>query len=73
MFFWQIMITLRFCESQNSLPINMTTNGATAIAVQPDGKIFMVGRAIAHLLLDLAIACYNADGTLHDNCGNKGV
>ena len=49
-------------------------DAAQDVALQPDGKIVVVGRAVAGKAtwLDFGIARYNADGTLDTTFGEKG-
>jgi len=55
--------------------VTTVIGGASALAIQPDGKIIVVGRSRA--LLDgsrrFAIARYNADGSLDSSFGGGGV
>lgn len=53
--------------------ISDTTNGAMAIAIQPDGKIVTVGQAIMKSTSDFVVVRYNEDGSLDNNFGNNGV
>jgi uncharacterized delta-60 repeat protein len=46
---------------------------ARAMAVQPDGKIVLVGHAMVESGLDFAMARYNADGSLDATFGNGGL
>ena len=45
---------------------------ANAIAVKTDGKIIAAGYALSGINTQLAMACYNPDGSLDKNFGNQG-
>lgn len=47
-------------------------DSATALAVQPDGKIVVAGESIAAGSLDFALVRYNPDGTLDAGFGSGG-
>ena len=44
-------------------------DGASAVAVQTDGKIVAAGQAVVNTIGDLALARYNSDGTLDASFG----
>jgi uncharacterized delta-60 repeat protein len=48
-------------------------DGATAIALQPDGKIVAVGYAGTPGVFDIALVRYNSDGTLDTTFDNDGI
>jgi uncharacterized delta-60 repeat protein len=46
---------------------------AENLAVQPDGRIVVVGRATSSTILDMALVCYLADGTLDTGFDGDGI
>ena len=46
---------------------------ATAVAIQPDGKIVLAGGSVIGWFNDFAVARYNTDGTLDASFGNGGT
>ena len=50
-----------------------STDQAKDLAIQDDGKIVLVGRAYSGTSTDVALARYNADGTLDTSFGSSGL
>lgn len=49
-----------------------TTDGAYAMAIQPDGKIVVVGSANVYSVNDFVVVRYNPDGTMDETFGTGG-
>lgn len=54
-------------------PIGPGADEARNLAVQPDGKIVVVGHASNGTNLDFAVVRYNMDGSLDDSFGGDGI
>lgn len=54
-------------------PIGSIAATAAALAIQPDGRILVAGRAFVTSRFDIAVARYNSDGTLDGTFGTGGV
>ena len=50
-------------------PVGTGQDRVHGITVQPDGRILLVGDAVIGATLDVALARYNADGSLDSSCG----